>query len=518
MDGEGTAASQPPAGGRGARTPSGRPSAPEHVSKLILAGLPIDLAATGDRIGRAVSADPTGADPDEVQVWGSDGRPWRIDRRSTRVSEPGDGLEVVLVERVADLVDRAQLVLGFPVEIEWIEREGEGEAELIIVQVERLTLERHHADGPFRRVALTAADEGVVAPLTIDALDHGLSAFEEEGPRVGQTVRRIYGRPYKRRNQPSILGRLEPTPLLQATAACATATKTVAPLLTGAFRFDKSSGARFHRLASNDLQGLDDEGLLAALREREQFVAEAFLQLDRSREATRQALHALEATIGALPEEVYPALAAPRSVRARRKYFVKLRELADAFERAGVDLGTTDPLPSALARQWREVARELTDVRPLGINVLHEPIGNSDRALRDALRLVGTESPKTVERRRKDAKESVLRVARSRSLRRMREVLVRPLLTLLDRVADAKGRLSEGTARSLVLLRSAAVETGRRLVDMAILDEPEDALYLWLAELEDALRGEPGAYAARVRLRREDDARWAQFDAPRNLR
>jgi len=481
----------------------------------VLAGLPIDAAVTGERVGFAVSSDPSGGDPDEVQVTGQEGgTPWRIDRRSARVSEPGDGLEVVLAERVADLVDRAQLVLGFPVEIEWVER-GE---EIIIATVEPLALDRHHADGPFRRVALTAADEGVVAPLTIDALDQGLSAAEEEGPRVGQTVRRIYGRPYRRRTQPSILGRVEPTPLMQAASACAVATADVMPLLASALRFDKRSGARFHELATGELQALEDEALLEVLRQRQQFVAEAFLQLDYSREATRQALHALEATIGELPKSVYPALAAPRSVRARRKYFAKLRELADRFEREGVPLGTTERLPGALGRQWREVARELTDVRPLGINVLPEPIGNSDRALRAALRMVGTESPESVERRRSEARESVIRVARSRSLRRMREVLVRPLLVLLDRIAMAKGRLSEGTARSLVLLRSAAVEAGRRLVDTAILDEPEDALYLWLAELEDAVRGEPGAYAARVRLRREDDARWANFDAPRNLR
>ena len=48
--------------------------------------------------------------------------------------------------------------------------------------------------------------------------------------------------------------------------------------------------------------------------------------------------------------------------------------------------------------------------------------------------------------------------------------------------------------------------------------DPADESTRELAELEDAVRGEPGAYAARVRLRREDDARWASFDAPRNLR
>ena len=69
----------------------------------------------------------------------------------------------------------------------------------------------------------------------------------------------------------------------------------------------------------------------------------------------------------------------------------------------------------------------------------------------------------------------------------------------------------------MLRLREAAVEVGARLVDQAVLEEAEDALYLSLDELEEALRGEPGAYAARVRLRREDDLRWAAFDAPRRV-
>ncbi len=42
--------------------------------------------------------------------------------------------------------------------------------------------------------------------------------------------------------------------------------------------------------------------------------------------------------------------------------------------------------------------------------------------------------------------------------------------------------------------------------------------YMDVEELEQALEGEPGAYAARVRLRREDDQRWARYEAPRRLR
>ena len=67
-------------------------------------------------------------------------------------------------------------------------------------------------------------------------------------------------------------------------------------------------------------------------------------------------------------------------------------------------------------------------------------------------------------------------------------------------------------------MREAAVVAGERLCDAGVLETPEDALYMDVEELEQALEGEPGAYAARVRLRREDDQRWARYEAPRRLR
>ena len=100
---------------------------------------------------------------------------------------------------------------------------------------------------------------------------------------------------------------------------------------------------------------------------------------------------------------------------------------------------------------------------------------------------------------------------------RAREGLVSTLGELAERVAVVKGVIAEQLAASLLRLRAGALAVGSRLVERAVLDHPTDALYLTLAELEEALMGEPGAYASRVRLRREDDARWASFEAPRRV-
>src|SRR5690606_27140589 len=100
---------------------------------------------------------------------------------------------------------------------------------------------------------------------------------------------------------------------------------------------------------------------------------------------------------------------------------------------------------------------------------------------------------------------------------RSREAVARSLVLLALRVARAKGAVAEGLAAAYLRLRKLTLEAGTRLARRGVIDRPEDALYLGRSELEDALRGEPGAYAARVRLRREDDQRWAAFDPPRRL-
>jgi len=88
---------------------------------------------------------------------------------------------------------------------------------------------------------------------------------------------------------------------------------------------------------------------------------------------------------------------------------------------------------------------------------------------------------------------------------------------VIERLAAAKGEVAEGLADANLRVREVALEIGRRLVERGVLDEDDDVLYLYIPEIQDALEGEPGAYTARVRLRREEDARWRGFEAPTRL-
>jgi len=479
-----------------------------------LSGLEVRIIPRDDGPrGLAASADPERGDPDELSVWTTGGSPWRIDRRSARVVQPGEGLDVHFAERAADLADRVQLVLGVPVEVEWITQDER----VVVATVRPLDFRPRFAAGSWSRLALVAADEGTVAPLAIDTLDRALGA-EEEGPTVAAAVRRIYARPYRRwEEERDPLGRSRPGPLANASARAARVATEVAPVLASAMRFERTYVDRLDALGEEELETLDTEPLLVALSDRQRLAAEALLLLDLCRGATRQGLVALEAVVGALPRDCYPALAAPRAVRSRRRVHDKLLRLAARVEADRGELAGPEGLPEATRRRWRELRSELARVRPLGIDVTPVPIGASDETLLDGLHRATHSGHSTRERARKDASRRVLATARSRSVGAARAALAASLTLLMNRVARAKGGVSEGVADTQLSLRDAATEVGRRLVAQAILDAPDDALYLTRAELEEALRGEPGAYASRVRLRREDDMRWAAFDAPRRL-
>ena len=465
--------------------------------------------------GFAASPNPDRGDPEELSVWATDDAQavWRIDRRSTRVSEPGQGLSVAQAEQAADLVDRVQLALGRPVEIEWALQKRR----FVVLAVRSLDFRPRFVEGSWSRLALVEADEGTVAPLAIDTLDRALGA-SDRGPKTDQAVRRFYARPYRRHEtSPQPLGRVEAASMAEAVTAAGRVAASVAPLLADALRFEREFEHRVDVLREVDLKLLPDGGLLEQIAERQRLGAEALLILDRSRGATRRLLLALEVVIGPLPRGSYPALAAPRSVRHRRRVNERVVRFAEKIASHHGEVVGRDQLGESHRRRWDELKRDLADIRPLGIDVMPLPIGHDDATMLRALRRAPTYGHAARERTRKDAATRVLNTARSRALGRPRAALASSLLVLLGRVARSKGGISEGVAVALMALRNATVELGSRLVERAILDEPEDALYLNRAELEEALRGEPGAYAARVRLRREDDLRWSNFDAPRRL-
>lgn len=485
----------------------------DEGANLLEGSLPVRIVGAETLPGGAASADVVG-DPDGLSVWarGERARPWRIDRRSGRSEQQGEGLDIQAAERIADLVDRAQLELGIPVEIEWVQQKGRP----VVLTLLPLTFDATFADGLWRRVALVAADEGTVAPLAIDTLDRAFSTGEP-GPSVQAAVRRVYARPYHRRNPGATLGRRSRRPFARASAEVATATKEAAPVIAASIRYERAMSGRLAALDRPVLAELDDEAVLGALRERQRFVAEGYLLLDNGREITRRTLEAMEALIGVLPRECYPALAAPYATRQRRKWHATLLELAEAIQEKHGALVPRESLETSLHARWDQVREEMLPVRPLGIDVTPVAIGATDESFLAALRRVGRRSAghEVREMARAEAEERVEKLAHG--VGRLRGVMAASLTILLGRIARAKGGVAEGVSAGLGRLREGGLEVGRRLVEQAILDDPEDALYLSLDELGEALRGEPGAYAARVRLRREDDQRWANYSAPRRL-
>lgn len=470
------------------------------------------VPASSDGRGGAASVDPQRGDPDTLAVWAQptpDGA-WRIDRRSTRVEVPGEGLGVILAERVADLVDRVQLEVGAPVRVEWVLQDGRPR----VLGVRPLVVEPTFVAGRWRRVALVAADEGTVAPLAVDTLDRALR--DDDGPPGELAVRRLYARPYRRR-EPALapLGEGVRADLSRASAESASAGAKVVRYLADAFRFERAAADCIEAFDAELSCELTDEALLTSLRERQRHVADGLRMLDRGRVATREVLAALEAVVGPMRREQHAALATLRMVRARRRFHDRLRALAKSVEDAHGALVPIEQWSPPLRRRFEELRAGLGDLRPLGVDVAPVPYGRDDETLHRAMQTRPRPGPAARERAREEVLEGLTHSAGGGGP--LRVALVRALGVLALRVARAKGGAAESVSAGLLRVRRSACEIGLRLVRRAVLDDAEDALYLSSSELEDALRGEPGAYAARVRLRREDDLRWRNFAAPRRV-
>ena len=139
---------------------------------------------------------------------------------------------------------------------------------------------------PWRRVALMAADEGAVSPLTVDALDRALGTGEP-GPHVERAVKRVFARPYRRLESGGALGGARAS-VPRAAAQAARAAKESAFYVADAKRHERAHPARLIEVDALDLSHVSDEGLLDAMRRRQRLTAECLLLLDRdpSRMAT----------------------------------------------------------------------------------------------------------------------------------------------------------------------------------------------------------------------------------------
>ena len=462
----------------------------------------------------AASSDPATGDPDVVSVCTHRASPWHVDRRTMRLAREGDApLDEDLASRAADLADRAQLVLGLPVEIELVLEAGRTS----VASVRRLDVVPRFTAENYRRVRFLPTDSGSVAPLAIDAMAKALRA--NDAPFDETRMRRVYARPYRRveLHAPTRVSTSRAAPFAFAAQRAMQVLADVASPLAAAIRYEDVVKARIAELERINLQRLDAAALVAHIGACQQPTIDGLSLLDRARHATLATLPALETLVGALPRESFATLATPRPTRSRRRVQEKLYALAVAVKRERGSVDGPLGLPSAVRAEWDALRRSLYDTRPLGLDVTPEAYGTNDATFARALE-VALEAPMDIEESaRKLAERELVSLAKKQTFGTARAPAMRSLMLLLDRLADAKGRVSEGIASALLCLRRAACQAGERLVDQGILEAPEDALYMDLAEIEQALTGEPGAYAARVRLRREDDARWIRYEAPIRL-
>lgn len=459
--------------------------------------------------GSACSIDGQNGDPGHVSVWLPGHKPYRFDRKTMRALEEGAGeLPLRTFERAADLADRAQLALGRPVEIDWVLSGGRP----AIARVRSVQRAWRFTDESWRIVALLWHDEGPIAPLAVDALDKALR--EDEDTVDEARVRRLFARAYRRVEAGRGRRGERRQGFAQAASRVARVVADVTTPISAARTFGKTLDDRLRAFDGDPLSRFDEMELARALRERQRVVIEAYELLDRTRRATAAVLGAIEAVLGTVPRDCIHGLAAIRRTRARRRIDERLQR---AVEELGGIPTVFDPVPAEQRRFFAELRRSLRDKRPLGLDVRPLPYGASDAALVAGMRAVLDGRAERAEREQRGAIRRLMATARARPLGRGRAALARTLTVVIEQLAAVKGEVAEGLADASLRVREAALEAGRRLVDRGVLDRADDALFLYIPELQNALDGEPGAYTARVRLRREEDDRWRAFEPPTRL-
>jgi hypothetical protein len=482
---------------------------PPSLEQLKRLGLPVDPHAAERPSGRVYSLEPSAGDPRFVAVLPDGEREdfW-IDRRTMRSARsPRSSLvDEADVVRVADLADRAQLAVGQPLALRFAFQHDRAH----ITGLESLVPQVTFTVASYRRVAPFIGDRSTLAPLTVDALDRALRVEEDRGDE--HRVRRIFGRAYRKvdaHHTPwsrEVRGRLG---TLQRTARL---TRDVALALADARRFRLALAQSVAGHEAPPLTELELPDLIETLRRRMGLVVSALVLLERSRMASLSLLPPLEQLCDEVPRAAFAALAAPVYTTERTAIDTKLRGLAALIRRGGVLEKPRDP---GTREEWERIRRTLRHVRNLGMDVRGVPIGSDDEQLLAALHEVEARYEREVGSAREQARRALMSHALRGNLGPLGVAPSVGITGLLTRLAEAKGFVAEGLSAALLRLRAAALEAGRRLSNDGILERSDDTLYMTLEEIEQALEGELGAYAARARLRREDDRRWRNFDAPR---
>jgi hypothetical protein len=490
----------------------------DRVTRL---GFAVDETLRGKPAASVWSLEPSQGDPRFVAVLPhGEQEPFWIDRRTMRAARtPRTSLASEHdVVRAADLADRVQLALGEPVALRLtFDPQGTpGEDERLLVSaVEALHVELSFTPISYRRVAPFVGDHSTLSPLSVDALDRALRVEEDRGDE--HRVRRLFGRAYRKIDAHHTPWSRGGRGHLGSLRRLARLSRDVALCLSDAERFRRALSESVTAHDTIDLGQLDRPDLIEALRRRMGMVVSALVLLERSRMATLGLLPALEQLCREVPRDAFLALAAPAYGAERSAIDLKLGALSQQCMRADGSLELPAPDSSA-GLEWQKLRRTLRHVRGLGMDVRTAAIGSDDDHLLLALHEVRARDAQLAEQKRRAARERLAGRALRGALGPLGVAPALGIVALLGRLAQAKGGVAEGLAAALLRLRAGALEAGRRLSNDGLLERPGDTLYMTLEEIEQALEGELGAYAARVRLRREDDRRWRNFEAPRLLR
>ncbi|HEX6243134.1 MAG TPA: hypothetical protein VFZ61_19610 [Polyangiales bacterium] len=483
---------------------------PPSLELLKRLGIPVEPHAAGQPTGRVYSLEPSAGDPRFVAVLpeGERATIW-VDRRTMRLTRElhDSPMHEADVVRVADLADRAQLALGQPLCMRFAFHRDKAH----ITALEPLRPQVAFTGVSYRCVAPFISDSSTLSPLSVDALDRALRVEEDRGDE--HRVRRIFGRAYRKvdiHHTPwsrRATGRLA---VLQRTTRLA---RDVALALADARRFRSALAESVAEHEQPPLAERDVHGLVESLRQRMGLVVSALVLLERSRMASLSLLVPLSQLCDQVPRGAFSALSAPIYTTERQAIDRKLMHLATLAK--GADGRLERPRSAAQREEWDRVRRTLRHVRSLGMDVRGAPIGSDDEQLFAALHEVMARHDRDPFGARERAQRALVTHALRGNIGPFGTAPAFGIANLLTRVAEAKGFVAEGLSAALLRLRAAALEAGHRLSNAGILERPDDTLYMTLEEIEQALEGELGAYAARARLRREDDRRWRNFDPPR---
>jgi hypothetical protein len=473
----------------------------------------VRFAPGGSSLVRITSCDPVDGCPDVMVLSGLDGAGRLVIERASM--RPLDGQEhdwsFDVIDQATTLCDRAEHALGSPVSLEL----AQDARALACTQAARVAPMPAYLPAPYRLVSILSRDEGPIAPLAVDALALALEKDAEGG------VLRVFARAYRRTSDARSTSDAPRPSLVAATRRAAEVALDATEPLGEARALRTSVVQRCVELDAIDVTRLPGSSLGRALRARRELVADPQRWLDRARAATGAALDVLRSTIGTIPEDVIADLVAVRAPEDRRRREEELtrfgREALAACQedRQRIDALARGTLPERMHESAEQLRTRLADLRPIGLDVRPAPYGSSLSTLAMAAEQLARSED--AEERRKRAHDAIVALGPRGVTSPARQGLVRGLLSLFDRLATAKGEIADAMSLALLRLRVCACEAGARLVDEGILEQPDDALYLSVAEIEEALRGEAVAFASRARARREEDARFRNLRPPRRL-